>query len=119
MPGITVPLLLVATQGIGRPFDLLVAQYLLPALAYVTMGGLDGLLVGLGIRRSLLTGAAFAAGILLGPWMAAPVLHRFPFVVGIAVMTAVPWISGTFALAGFLRRPVPPQGACGRRRLEL
>lgn len=110
VPGIAVPLLLVATQGIHRPIDLMAAQFLLPALAYATMGVLDGLVAGLGARRALLTGAAFAGGVVIGPLAASILVRHLSPWWGIGLTIGAPWLTGALALAWFVRRPVSPIG---------
>lgn len=106
LPGFTVPLLLVATQGLHGSVDLFLAQFLLPALAHAGMGFLGGLAARLGPRRSAWIGASFAAGVFLGPLIVALVARRlawgFPAVV--TVLLGVPWITGAFALSAWMGR---------------
>lgn len=104
VPGFAIPLLLVATQGIHRPIDLMAAQFVLPALAYTAMGAVDGLAVGLGVRRSLLAAAAFAAGVVLSPLILWALPWQLPPLWSIAMSLGVPWITGSMALAWLDRR---------------
>lgn len=103
LPGYWVPLLQVATQGISRPLDLFMAQFVLPMAAYLIMGTVGSLSAGLGWKRSLLVGVAFGAGVCLGPVAASLAgLQSFRGIVTISVGT--PWITGTTLLAWFVGR---------------
>ena len=106
LPGYLHPLLLVASQGIHRPMDQLMALLVLPCAAYMAMGMLGGLSARLGVRRSLGVGIAFGAGIgvaaLIGR-VTSPGFHA-----GTALIIGTPWITGS-GLLSWLSRSLDAQ----------